>query len=71
MTKKLIEVWYDSEGDFLEVVLERHQGYFQETEDDRVMKKIDSKGRLLDFSTLGMINIKGLPLKVTLSEEKE
>jgi hypothetical protein len=69
MAKKLVNVWYDHEGDFLEVILESQEGYFQETKNDRVMKKVDSKGRLIGFSILGISSIQGSPLKVTLYEE--
>ena len=31
---KEINVWFDSEGDYLEVMFERRQGYFRETEND-------------------------------------
>ncbi len=31
-----IKVWYDSEGDFLEVIFENKEGYFKETESDQV-----------------------------------
>ncbi len=29
-----VRVWYDPEGDFLEVMFERKEGYFRETESD-------------------------------------
>jgi len=28
---KEIKIWYDSEGDYLEVIFERKAGYFRET----------------------------------------
>ena len=36
---KEIEMWYVSEGDYLEVIFERKAGYFRETENDTVIKK--------------------------------
>jgi hypothetical protein len=29
-----IRVWYDLEGDYLEVILKKKEGYFRETESD-------------------------------------
>lgn len=47
-----IKVWYDKEGDYLEVLFERKAGYFKETENDAVMEKIDTEGNLIGFSIL-------------------
>ena len=38
---KEIKIWYDEEGDYLEVLFERKKGYFRETENDAVMEKVD------------------------------
>lgn len=37
MTKEL-RVWYDEEGDYLEVLFEEKEGYFRETSNDAVME---------------------------------
>jgi len=47
-----IKVWYDKEGDYLEVLFERKAGYFKETENDAVMEKVDTEGNLIGFSIL-------------------
>jgi uncharacterized protein YuzE len=49
---KEIKVWYDNEGDYLEVIFERKAGYFKETENDAVMEKVDEKGNTIGFSIL-------------------
>lgn len=49
---KEIKVWYDKEGDYLEVLFERKAGYFKETENDAVMEKIDNEGNIIGFSIL-------------------
>lgn len=49
---KNITVWYDKEGDYLEVMFEKKMGYFRETENDAVMEKVDAKGNVLGFSIL-------------------
>ena len=66
MAQKLINVWYDPEGDYLEVIFESKEGYFRETADDRVMEKVDSEGNVLGFSILGVSALKGAPLQVAL-----
>jgi len=38
---KEIKVWYDKEGDYLEVIFERKAGYFRQTENDAVMEKVE------------------------------
>jgi len=42
----------NSEGDYLEVILERKAGYFRETENDAVMEKVDEDGNIIGFSIL-------------------
>ncbi len=66
MAQKVVKVWYDPEGDYLEVIFESRDGYFRETGDDRVMEKVDIDGNLLGFSILGVSALKGAPLEVAL-----
>ena len=40
-----VRVWYDREGDYLEVLFERKSGYFRETQSDAVMEKVDDAWR--------------------------
>jgi uncharacterized protein YuzE len=67
MGRSIIKVWYDSEGDFLEVLFEKKEGYFRETSDDRVMEKVDMQGNIIGFSVLGARNLAKIPLEVALS----
>lgn len=53
-----VRVWYDKEGDFLEVIFERKSGYFKETENDAVMEKVDEEGNLIGFSILRVSALK-------------
>lgn len=55
---KEIKVWYDKEGDYLEVIFEKKAGYFRETENDAVMEKIDKKGNIIGFSILKVSALK-------------
>ena len=65
---KEIKIWYDKEGDYLEVIFERKAGYFKETENDSVMKKVDESGNIIGFSILKVSALKGQkPLSVGLA----
>ena len=64
---KEIKIWYDSEGDYLEVIFERKAGYFRETENDAVMEKVDAEGNILGFSILKVSVLKERePISVSL-----
>jgi len=65
--EKEIKVWYDKEGDYLEVIFERKAGYFRETGNDAVMEKLDDEGNIIGFSILKLSALKGQePISVTL-----
>ena len=63
-----IKIWYDKEGDYLEVVFEQKAGYFKETENDAVMKKVDEGGNIIGFSILKVSALESQkPLSVGLA----
>ncbi len=66
MDRKTIKVWFDPEGDFLEVTFEQKPGYFRETASDQVMEKVDESGRVIGFSVLKVSALKSTPLSVDL-----
>ena len=66
MERKNVKVWYDPEGDYPEVIFERKEGYFRETENDQVMQKVDSEGNVIGFSVLKVSALKSQPLDVAL-----
>lgn len=47
-----IKVWYDREGDFLEVLFSDKPGYMQVTNNDSIMKRVDEQGNILGFSIM-------------------
>lgn len=65
-SRKHLQIWYDAEGDYLEVIFDQKAGYFRETEHDQVMKKVDEKGNVLGFSVLRVSGINSGPLDVSL-----
>jgi len=65
--EKEVSIWYDEEGDFLEIIFEKKLGYFKETETDSIMEKIDNDGNLIGFSIMKISALKGeKPLSINL-----
>ena len=63
---KHVKIWYDAEGDYLEVIFDQKAGYFRETANDQVMEKVDDEGNVLGFSVLRVSATKEKPLDVAL-----
>lgn len=66
MAEKRVKIWYDKEGDFLEVIFDQRSGYFRETANDQVMEKVDQQGNVLGFSVLKVSSLQKSPLEVAL-----
>ena len=49
-----VKVWYDREGDYLEVIFSDKPGYMRETNNDAVMEMVDREGNILGFSILAV-----------------
>ncbi len=58
MADKKLKVWFDAEGDFLEVQFSDAPGYMRETTHDAVMQRVDAQGRIIGFSILGISRFK-------------
>ncbi len=67
MARKIVKLWYDREGDYLEVIFEKGEGYFKETKNDQTMEKVNSRGRVLGFSILKVSQLRKKPLDVVLA----
>lgn len=65
-SQRHLKIWYDTEGDYLEVIFDQKAGYFRETENDQVMEKVDSEGNVLGFSVLRVSAMREKPLDVAL-----
>ena len=66
MDRRKVKIWYDAEGDFLEVIFDQRPGYFRETSNEQVMEKVDNEGNVLGFSVLRVSALKRVPLDVAL-----
>ena len=67
MADRHVKIWYDQEGDFLEVMFADCPGHFRETENDQVMEKIDDEGHVIGFSIMKVSSLQSSPLEVSLS----
>lgn len=64
-----VKVWFDAEGDYLEVQFREGAGYMKETTNDAVMERVDAKGEVIGFSVLGVSRFKkDKPLEATLHQ---
>ena len=66
MAERKVKIWYDPEGDYLEVIFDQKPGYFRETASDQVMEKVDAQGNILGFSVLKVSALRKAPLEVDL-----
>ena len=62
-----VKVWFDKEGDFLEVTFAERAGYMRETGHDAVMERVDERGNVIGFSILQVSQLAtGKPLEAEL-----
>lgn len=47
-----VKIWYDPEGDYLEVIFDQKPGFYRETASEQVMEKVDEAGNMLGFSVI-------------------
>jgi uncharacterized protein YuzE len=57
MAKKL-KIWYDREGDYLELLFSDAAGYMRETNNDFVMERVDDAGNVIGYSIIGISKMK-------------
>ena len=52
-----VKIWYDREGDFLEVLFSDAPGYMRETANDAVMERVDRDGKVIGFTVMGVSQV--------------
>jgi uncharacterized protein YuzE len=63
-----VRVWFDPDADYLEVQFKQVPGYMKETAQDSVMERVDSEGKTIGFSVLGVSRFtKERPLEAELT----
>ena len=58
-----MNIWYDPEADFLEVIWEDRSGDFVETKDGQAHVKVEDEGNVLGFQILALSKLDA-PLNV-------
>ncbi len=65
-----VKLWFDPEGDYLEIIFSDAPGYMRETKSDAVMQRVDERGCLIGVSILGVSKFqKDHPLEAELVTE--
>ena len=63
-----VKLWFDAEGDYLEVIFSDAPGFMRETKSDAVMQRVDEQGHVIGFSILGVSKFqKDHPLEAELA----
>ena len=71
MASKTVSVWYDDDGDMLEVLWAFREGYFTPTDDDRILKRLDDDGEVIGFLIHEMSTLKQRsPVEFELAPEE-
>jgi uncharacterized protein YuzE len=66
-----VRIWYDAEGDFLEVLFSDKVGFMRETRNDAVMERVDQQGNILGFTVMQVSRLsKKKPLLAELSPQR-
>lgn len=70
MASKRVSVWYDDEGDMLEVLWAFREGYFSPTDDERILKRMNDDGEVIGFLIHDVSTLKQpSPLEFELTSE--
>ena len=67
---KTLNIWLDSEGDLLEVGWSIEKGYFTETDDERVLKRVNLDGEVIGFMVQGVRSMKGSFIDLDIGREQ-
>lgn len=63
-----VKVWFDKEGDFLEVRFSEKPGFMRATENDAVMQRVSEEGEVLGFTVMAVSKLdKDHPLVAQLA----
>ena len=54
-----VKVWFDAEGDFLEVRFSDAAGTMKETNNDAMLERVDERGQVIGFSIMQVSRLAG------------
>ncbi len=62
-----LKIWYDPEGDLLEITFSEKPGEFRPTPSKNTMIKVDAKGQVIGLMVLKVSEVEAEPLDIELS----
>ncbi|MDE3091981.1 MAG: DUF2283 domain-containing protein [Chloroflexota bacterium] len=65
----VMSIWYDKEGDFLEITFKQAKGYLKEIAED-IYERVDAQGDLLGYSILNVSRHERNALSIPLQVER-
>lgn len=64
-----VKIWFDAQGDMLEVLFSDAPGYMRQTDNDAVMERVDDKGNVIGFTVTQVSKLsKDEPLVAELTQ---
>lgn len=66
MAERIVKLWYDKEGDMLEVFWDTKDGYFTAAENGRVLANVDMEGNVQGFQIEGVTKLEDGLLEVRI-----
>ena len=69
MEKRAVKIRYDSDLDFLEVLLEQKEGYFEPVGDDGLMIRYDEDGNVIGFAIDGVTAVQPDGIDIELARK--
>ena len=71
MAGRKVSIWYDKEGDMLEVLWAFREGYFTPTNDERIFRQLNDDGEVIGFLVHEMSTFKySNPVEFELASEE-
>ncbi len=64
-----VKVWFDEEGDLLEVTFTKRKGHFREVGPD-LYERVDAKGNVIGFAIFNFMKHKQKTVEIPLEMEK-
>jgi uncharacterized protein YuzE len=65
----MMRIWYDREGDFLEIVFREAKGYFREVAED-VYERVDEAGELLGYALFNVARHERRAVMIPLESQR-
>ena len=64
-----LKIWYDAEGDFLEIAFSDEVCEFRPTDSEKIMLKVNNFGQMTGFAVMNVSSVDREPLEIVLPME--